>query len=159
MTAPKTPRGSGWTSVEPLPGHGAPRWLFLVEGTIEAPAVGILVVSTLDVIENAKAGPDVGGTHLEWHVSVSRQRWRYIPRGLAQPEHATDDDCKRALDAFRMRGCFEDNHARPNGAAGNARNFWLAVDPAHRIDCECKETEELIVLPDGYTFTRPRKTA
>lgn len=139
----RTPRGPGWREWPATVGAPLPRWArrFLFMVTDE---VAILVVSSVDnVIER-------GAT---WHVSISRmvrQGYRYVP------QHAPDEDVALALDALRMTGSEEDNHARVDGRAGVARHFWREVDPAKRTDCECKETEETIVEPDGYTFTRER---
>lgn len=144
----KAPRGPGWvewpgTADAPL-APGARRFI-----RIDGP-LGIQAVSSVDHVAN-DSGDEPGG-HLEWHVSLTRLR--RAPEGYV-PEHATEDDVAFAIDAFRMRGCMEDNHARADGSAGVARNFWLAIDPAKRRDCECKTTEIVIVEPDGFTYTRP----
>lgn len=147
---PKTPRGPRWRELGgagSLP--GVTRWVYLLDGTPRGrPFAGIVVCSSLDRTE------DDGDV---WHVSISLGRWKG-DGSFGAPEHANDDEVRFAIDAFRMRGAEEDNHARRDGNAGVARNFWLAVDPARRKDCQCKITEEVVRLPDGYTFTRPRRT-
>ena len=84
--------------------------------------------------------PDGDGAGPQWHISITTMGKR------PKPNHV-----RRALRAFDLVGAEEDNHE-----PGNARHFWLPVDPAHRVDCQCKEDEEVIVDPDGYTWTNPR---
>lgn len=62
----------------------------------------------------------------------------------------TDRDVRHAREAFGLQGFEEDNHH-----PGGARHFWQPVDPAERVGCECKVTEDVIVEPDGYTWTNP----
>lgn len=99
----------------------------------------VVVISSL---QNADL-PDGAGVGLQWHVSISRQGKR--PK---------DTDVRRALRAFGMVGAEEDNHH-----PGNARHFWRPVDPQHRVDCQCKESEQTIAESDGYTWTNPREGA
>lgn len=76
----------------------------------------------------------------QWHVSIS-----------VSGRRATKAECERALRAFDLVGAEEDNHH-----PGVARHFWRPVDPARRVDCECKENEVVHVDPaDGYTWTNP----
>jgi hypothetical protein len=96
----------------------------------------VRVISTLDLAEM----PDGNGTGPQWHISIS-------DRG-ARPD---DTLVRRALTSFDMLGAEEDNHH-----PGNARHFFMPVDPSRRVDCQCKETEETIVEPDGYRWTNPR---
>jgi hypothetical protein len=49
-----------------------------------------------------------------------------------------------------MRRAEEDNHQD-----GRARMLFLVVDPARRVDCECKATERVVVREDGYRYTVP----
>lgn len=42
-----------------------------------------------------------------------------------------------------------------NHHPGVAVHLWLPVDPAHRVTCECKDDEQTITEPDGYTWTTP----
>lgn len=95
---------------------------------------GVTVISTLDM---AKAPDGSGDVIPQWHISVTRRGRR--PRA---------DDVTRALLAFGMTGAEEDNHH-----PGQARNWFLPVDPSRRVDCECKETEVVVVEDDGYTWT------
>ncbi len=99
----------------------------------------VRVISALELAEL----PDRSGVGPQWHVSISRAGKRPKPT-----------DVRRALRAFGMVGAEEDNHH-----PGNARHFWLVVDPAHRVDCECKEDEITIVEPDGYKWTNPPDAA
>lgn len=94
------------------------------------------VISTLDQAEL----PDRSGIGPQWHISIVRRGRR---------PHATD--VRRALRAFRMVGSEEDNHH-----PGNARHFWRPLDPARRVDCECKEDEVLVTDADGYHWTNPQ---
>lgn len=89
-------------------------------------------------LENAEL-PDRSGLGPQWHISVSRFGRR-----------PTAKDVDVALRGFDLVGAEEDNHH-----PGGARHFWLPVDPAHRVDCECKSDEKLIVEPDGYRWTNP----
>jgi hypothetical protein len=43
-----------------------------------------------------------------------------------------------------------------NHHPGHAVNLFLPVDPAHRVDCECKDEEQLVLESDGYTWTTPK---
>jgi hypothetical protein len=95
-----------------------------------------LVMSSLDLAEL----PDGSGDGLQWHVSISHSGKRPSAQETA-----------RALRAFGMEGAEEDNHH-----PGVARHFWKPVDPQHRVDCECKTTEDTIVDPDGYRWTNPK---
>lgn len=85
--------------------------------------------------------PDGAGVGLQWHVSISRKGRR--PR---------EKDLRRALRAFGMVEAEEDNHH-----PGVARHFFLPVDPMHRVDCECKRSDEQIVEPDGYRWSNSRQ--
>ncbi len=98
----------------------------------------IRVISALEMAEL----PDRSGVGPQWHISVSRG-----PKKRPRPT-----DVRAALRAFQMHGAEEDNHH-----PGVARHFWVPVDPAHRVDCECKEEEAVITEPDGYKWTNPRE--
>lgn len=82
------------------------------------------------------------GAGPQWHISVSR-----IPG-----HRASAREVGIALRAFGMSGAEEDNHH-----PGVARHYWLPVDPAFRVGCECKVEEVTIVEPDGYSWTNPRE--
>jgi len=95
----------------------------------------LTVMSSLDIADM----PDGNGVGPQWHISVSHRGKR------PNAKHV-----ELALCAFDMIGAEEDNHH-----PGNARNFWMPVDPSRRVDCECKTTEEVHTEPDGYTWTNP----
>jgi len=97
-------------------------------------ARGTTVISSL---LNAEL-PDGSGIGLQWHISISNRGERPKTVGTV-------------LRAFGMSDAEEDNHH-----PGAARHFFLPLDPAHRVDCECKETEDTIVEPDGYRWTNPK---
>lgn len=101
----------------------------------------LVVVSTLDVAELPDGSGEVGP---QWHVSISID-------DLRRPRRATDEECERTLRDFDLVGAEEDNHE-----PGRARHFWLPVDPARRVECECKTTDEVIVEPDGHRWSNPR---
>lgn len=126
----RQPHGGGWERMAPpaLDGRvlSVSRWRY----------GRILVISALEDAEY----PDGNGRGPQWHLSVSRSGVR--------PSAA---DVRRAQRAFRMVGTEEDNHH-----PGNARHFWLPVDPAHRVTCQCKDDEDVIRETDGYTWTNPR---
>jgi hypothetical protein len=102
----------------------------------------IRVLSTLALFEFR------GQPRWQWHVSVSSAGHR-----------PTDDQVDRALRDFKMAFAEEDNHS-----PGVARHFFLGCFPtpeevATGTQCECKETEEVVVEPDGYTWSRERGEA
>ena len=76
----------------------------------------------------------------QWHISITDRGRRPKPTQV-----------RKTLRAFGMVSAEEDNHY-----PGRARTFWLAVDPAHRAGCECKETEATIVDKDGYKWQNPK---
>lgn len=95
----------------------------------------LMVLSTLVDAEY----PDGQGTGQQWHISVSDNGKRPKPKQV-----------RKALRAFNMVGTEEDQHH-----PGVARHFWLPLDPAHRVDCQCKVDEQVVVERDGYTWTTP----
>lgn len=97
---------------------------------------GVVVVSTL---EDAQLPAQPERTGLQWHASVSFKQRRPDAAHVA-----------RALRDFAMLGAEEDNHE-----PGIARHFWLVVHAADRRDCDCKESEAVIVETDGYAWTNP----
>lgn len=85
----------------------------------------------------------------QYQVSVST-----LNVDLARPRRrATDEECAYVLAAFGMVGAEEDNHE-----AGVARHFWRLCDvaPDAEMPCDCKETDEIVVEPDGHVWSRPR---
>ena len=97
-------------------------------------------VVVISALENAEAPDGRGDTIPQWHVSVSERGERPSARGLA-----------RALGDFGMVGTEEDNHH-----PGIARHFWLPIDSARRVDCQCKTDEVVVREADGYTWTNPK---
>lgn len=100
-------------------------------------------VAVISALVNAELPDGSGELGPQWHISITRKRRR--PK---------DTDVRRALRAFGMVGAEEDNHH-----PGYARHFWLPVDPARRVDCECKAEETTIVEADGYRYTNPHDPA
>ena len=99
----------------------------------------LIVVSALEMA----GSPVTGEPTPQWHISVSSRGRRPKPHEI-----------RRALRALGMVGAEEDNHH-----PGVARHFWLPVDPAHRVGCECKAAEDTITGPDGYQWTNPKPGA
>lgn len=127
----RRPSGPGWMQ---LP---TPRTL--ASGTHAASMWRRGAVSVISALSLAEAPDGSGRNILQWHVSVSRFGSR-----------PTDRDVRHAREAFRLQGFEEDNHH-----PGGARHFWQPVEPAERVDCECKTTEDTIVERDGYRWTNP----
>jgi hypothetical protein len=96
---------------------------------------GVLVLSALELAEL----PTGAGTGPQWHLSVSERRQR-----------PSADTIRRVRRDFAMQRAEEDNHH-----PGIARHLWLPIEIRHRVDCECKTDEKVIVDPDGYTWTNP----
>lgn len=101
---------------------------------------GVFVISALT---SAELPDGSGETGSQWHVSMSR--WA---AGVAT--RASDEECRQTLACLGLAGAEEDNHE-----PGIARHFWVPVDPARRRDCECKETERVVVEPDGHRWSTP----
>lgn len=104
---------------------------------------GLFMISALELAD----APDGGGDVIEqWHVSMSK---RNHANDIAS-KRPTDEECRQALACLGLTGAEEDNHH-----PGVARHFWMPVDPARRVDCECKTDETTHVAPDGYRWTSP----
>jgi len=88
------------------------------------------------------AGDGSGDSLLTWIVSVS-QTGRTCP---------TARSMKKVRAAFGMKDAEEDNHE-----SGIARKLFMHVDPARRVDCECKEDEQTVVREDGYAYQTPHE--
>jgi hypothetical protein len=117
--------GSGWTYDRPAP-----------QGPGSVYRRGELtVIVTLATMEM----PDGNGSGPTWLLSVTRRGKR-----------AKDNLVKVALRDFGMLDAEEDNHN-----PGQARCFFLVCDPARRVACECKTTEQVLVEPDGYRWSNP----
>lgn len=121
--------GSGWTGIN---GARLPRmanclsWSAWTNGKLNA-------ISELCIADH----PDGDGSGLHFHISFT-----------AKGKHADTRPVLRALKAFGLSEAREDNHE-----PGAARNFWLPVDPAHRVDCECKTTEQQMVERNGHAWS------
>ncbi len=130
----RSPKGNEWRQTH--------RGMIPFDGVVSASrwvSGPLLVCSSLERAEL----PDGAGVGLQWHVSISAMGKRAKPK-----------EVRRALRAFGMEWSEQDNHE-----PGNAKNFWLPVDPAHRVDCQCKIDEVTIVEPDGHTWTNDRDPA
>ena len=123
----RQPSGQRWISQQ-WPGPSAPNSSAWRAGPI-------LVLSQLVDAEY----PDGDGHGLQWIVSISASRKRPKPKQV-----------RRALRAFKMVGSEEDQHH-----PGIARQYWRPLDPAHRVDCQCKIDELTVVDEDGYAWTTP----
>ena len=95
------------------------------------------VISTVDLAKYP-TGDDVGP---QWHLSVAVV-------GAARRPSAVE--MLRVRRAFGMLAAEEDNHH-----PGNARHLFMSIDPAHRVDCECKADEMTVREFDGYEWTNP----
>lgn len=132
----RTPAGLGWLALRQVrnaPGRGP---LF---AWAHAPT-GTQVLSELAFAELPKSGR----TGPQWLISI-------VSKVTPEPARPSAAQTKLALCAFGMLGAEEDNHH-----PGNARYFWLPLDPSERVECECKTDEDVIVEPDGYTWTNPK---
>ncbi len=131
-TREKRPAGREWLELA-VP---APIWMNRPIFASRWQRGSIIAISTLVVVELPGTKGESGPT---WHVSITRAGKRPKPGDVAL-----------ALTAFDMAEAEEDNHP-----PGKARSFFLPVDPAYRGICECKETEDQITEPDGYTWSNP----
>ena len=145
MTFEKRPRGRDsrkwqhlpWTSPNPL-SLASSAWM-RHRGTFAVAVLSEMVIAQYPD-DDSMAGP-------QWLVSISRR----VVLSPADARMATDRQCARVLGQFAMVGAEEDNHE-----PGFARKFWRPVDPAHRVDCQCKADEITVVEPNGYTWTTLR---
>lgn len=131
----RPPANSGWREV-PCPPD-------LRAQSLSASAWKAGPITVLSELALAQSAVNPAVNVPQWHVSITTKGKR------PKPHHV-----RRALRAFGMVGGEEDNHY-----PGNARCFWLAVDPAHRADCECKDTEHTVVEADGYRWQNPEDDA
>lgn len=90
-----------------------------------------------------------GAAVWQWLVSISCSTKQPGVYGV----RADDETCQRVLADFDLVGAEEDNHE-----PGVGRKFFRNVDlaPGQVSLCECKEDEETVVEPDGYTWTRKK---
>jgi hypothetical protein len=131
---PREPIGLGWRRVGNVRDpHGVELhgWLHLTTRTQVVTAVAVA-----EQPRSGTAGP-------QWHVSI-------VDRSMPEPLRPTSLQVALARCAFDMLEAEEDNHH-----PGNARHFWLPVDPTERVDCECKSTETTVEEADGYRWTNP----
>lgn len=86
---------------------------------------------------------DRNGHGPEWAIIVTRE---------PMSRRASDDEVKLVLqDFFGELLAIEDNHW-----PGLERSFFCSVDPKHRVVCECKLEETVIVdAVDGYRWSTP----
>lgn len=128
----KTPKGSGWLDMGPIP----PQFTFGYQGRYWFyPDRAILVLSALEVAHD----PDDIEKGPEYHVSISRK-----VNGF--PVRADRNDARFVLAAFGMQDADEDNHV-PNGIV---RNYWKPV--AERLIghlCPCKDEEPAMIEDKG----------
>lgn len=89
--------------------------------------------------------PKGTGSGLQWHISISLQD---------PPRRPPTNLCMEILATFGMPHVEEDNHH-----PGVARHYFCPLDPSERVDCECKESEETIVEPDGYKWQNAKDPA
>jgi hypothetical protein len=129
---PKSPWKSAWTRFN----QGEIRGWFNLKKRL-------LVISTVDMAEFR------GVTRPQYQVSVSVVRWHPSEK----PRRASDAERDLVLRDFDMLGAEEDNHE-----PGIARHFWRLCEASsdEAMGCECKETEELVVEPDGHRWSRVR---
>lgn len=99
---------------------------------------GVTVVSSLEVAQ-LPGQPERSGP--QWHVSISYRA------GRPSAEHVA-----RAQRDFGVVGSELDNHE-----PGIAQHYWLVCEPTDRRDCDCKESEAVLVEADGYTWTNPHE--
>jgi len=93
------------------------------------------VISELVDTEMPDGSGDMGPS---WHVSISKRGARVRDSKVI----------RKMLRDFGMLGAEEDNHE-----PGEARNFWLVVDPMRRVDCECKTDETLHREANGQVWS------
>lgn len=127
-------RGRGWEE-RPVP---SPIWQMSPPPIVASCWQRGLVTVISTLVDAELPGGGVGRT---WNASVTRQKKRPKP-----------GDVQRFRIDFDMLQAEEDNHH-----PGNAKHFFLPVDPALRGICECKTDEVVHVEPDGYTWTNPRE--
>jgi hypothetical protein len=126
----RTPTLPGWVPDLPPP---------LERGVLERSTWRRGPIRVISDLVMAEAPDGSGDVVPQWHVSLTRNGKR---------PHLTD--VRAVLRAFDLREAEEDNHY-----PGNARHFWLPVDPRCRVACECKAEEALVVEADGHRWTNP----
>lgn len=135
---PRRPTGLGWRLAGIVPDPHAGRmfaWVHLPTST--------QVLSAVEVAEQPRSGTPGP----QWHISI-------VDRSTREPRRASAEQIAIARCAFDMLTAEEDNHH-----PGNARHFWMPVDPTERVDCECKASEVTVEEADGYRWTNPAEGA
>lgn len=112
----------------------------LLNNPISASAWACGPITVISALNLAEPPDGVGDPIPQWNISISAAGKRPKPHHL-----------RKALRAFGMVGAENDTHH-----PGNAVHFWMAVDPARRVACQCKTDEETITDPDGYTWSNPK---
>jgi hypothetical protein len=109
----------------------------------------LLILSSVEMMDFR------GALRPQWLVSVSARGRGPASEVQRHPERfrASDADVVAVLRDFDMERAEEDNHQ-----PGCARMFFLLCDarPDDPQQCECKETEEVVVESDGFTWSRER---
>lgn len=132
LTARK-PVGLGWFDIGEIGWGGGSATAY---GHIETDTQVLSALEDATLPRSGKVGP-------QWHISI-------VDRTSREPARPSDVQLQLARCAFGMLEAEEDNHH-----PGNARHFWMPVDPSERVDCECKTDEVTIEEPDGYRWTNP----
>jgi hypothetical protein len=127
----RRPRSHRWDQAPVLPALAEDPRMLKISGWRRG---RLYVVSALELAEAPDGSKE---TIPQWHLSVSRSGVR-----------CNLDEVQATLRDFDMVTAEQDNHH-----PGVARHYWLPVDPARRVDCECKEGERLVVDPDGYPWS------
>lgn len=124
---PKRPKeNSGWVQI-PYPKHMLDPLLQVDPPDMWEHIDGFRVLSAVEKPTPLPGEVDVGP---EYHLSISRNRWR-----------CTLADAMWVLGQFDLADAKEDNHV-PNGFV---RNFWRPVaDNLSGFECPCQETEPAI---------------
>lgn len=100
------------------------------------------------VVSSAEMAEYQGLTCLHNHVTVS------VDQRLGR--RPTDEEMDEVRVIFDMVDAEEDNHQ-----PGRIRNLFLPVHlPRGTVGvCECKEDEEQVLEPDGFTWSKPKAVA
>lgn len=101
---------------------------------------GIVVISSLEQAQLPRQPDGVEGP--QWLVSCSHRT------GTREARRCTDDEVMRVVEGFAMPA-FESDAHHP----GAARHLWCPVNEDHRVACECKLDEVVVIEPDGYEWT------
>jgi len=101
----------------------------------------------VQVLSSAVEGEYRGVILPQLHVSA------LVRTGPSSERRCTDDEIAEVRRAFDMEDAEEDNHS-----SSLHRNLFrvLALPRGETSQCGCKEDEETVVEPDGFTYQRPR---